>query len=586
LLAFLQSGPIASIFTDPDLAVQALEQEFVRTTSQTIRSALILIAVCASGGEELRRASGNHRAWSRLADLVGKLLTAEVTVSTDRAPPGSPLIDAAYLKSAGPSRVILEISRLASGREADDDRAAMASTLGQLFTLVDDLADLVDDARRRRPNTALIGVGDSMRSSSVDLSDPLVYEVVDSMCDQLSKLLLPAEVGTPRFANPVAEQFALDTVAVWLDGHHATPEARGWPRVAPPSARAAPVVDKALGAVLREQATAYAETAHHLRFPRGDRQRRAYETHPATLSFRAVALDALLDARDAGLEVPFAVIAREALALLKAKHEAARGGWSYLSDVPELPPDADDLGQVVQALVRIGGASLASGADEPIRLALDSADGTGGFPTWILEPRLRRPIDVEMLSYLEVMGGGGIHPEVVANLLAGLIHYDRERYRIPLERGADYLESVQGADGSWTSKWYRGPFYGTYRAAVVLSQLRPTAMALQGARVFLRSSQTTTKAWGGGRGEPLSTSFALLALAAIGDARDADLLAGGEEALVGACRRGFAPVPWIEFPTLDGTVRHGSATMTAAWALKALLAVARARLPNTAEGAA
>jgi squalene-hopene/tetraprenyl-beta-curcumene cyclase len=295
------------------------------------------------------------------------------------------------------------------------------------------------------------------------------------------------------------------------------------------------------------------------------------------VSFRAVILDVLLDAAAAGAAIPADVIAREALLLMQAKHRHVRGGWSYIPEVPELPPDADDLGQVLQALVRAGGPDLAATCDEPVRLALDAGDSGGAVPTWILNPRVETEADALVREYLPVMGGVGVHPDVVANLLAGLMLYDSERYAGVLERGQDYLERVQQDDGSWASQWYEGPFYGTFKALTVLGRLRPSSPAVAAARGFVLGSCSADGWWS----EPLPTAFALLALAAIGG-RPRTVVEAAVRRLVHAQRGDgtWAPSPWIVFATIDGVVSHQSCTVTTAFCAKALMAAEAIELVN------
>jgi squalene cyclase len=240
--------------------------------------------------------------------------------------------------------------------------------------------------------------------------------------------------------------------------------------------------------------------------------------------------------------------------------------------VPELPPDADDLGQVLQVLSRLGGNALAATCEEPLRLVLDGADADGGFSTWILDPRGRSPADARVRAYLPVMGGWGKHAEVIANLLQGLLLHDPGRYAEPLARGAAYLESVQAADGSWASRWYRGPFYGTYRALAVLTALRPAdAPALARARAFLHGSRHDDGSFGEDGNGPLSTGLAALALASLGEPAATEdairTLLGLQEA-----DGGWPACPWIVFGTTDGQEVYGSRTITTAFCLKALIA--------------
>ncbi|OLE15664.1 MAG: hypothetical protein AUI36_37925 [Cyanobacteria bacterium 13_1_40CM_2_61_4] len=157
----------------------------------------------------------------------------------------------------------------------------------------------------------------------------------------------------------------------------------------------------------------------------------ARETHHALLFQRTMILDALLDAREARLPVPDRVLAEEGLAILRAKHRFVRGEWSYVPEVEELPPDADDLAVVVSVLHRLGGPDLASTCDEAIRLVLDAARPDGGFLTWVLDPRGRAAADQRVDAYLLVVNGWGVHPEGVANLTAALIRYNPHRFREP-----------------------------------------------------------------------------------------------------------------------------------------------------------
>jgi squalene-hopene/tetraprenyl-beta-curcumene cyclase len=332
--------------------------------------------------------------------------------------------------------------------------------------------------------------------------------------------------------------------------------------------------------LLTSQRDGYREAAHHLCFPRlGWR----YETHSAVLFQRGVVLDALLDAAAAGLAVPGQVLDAEVMAILRMKHRDVRGGWNYIPAVAELPPDADDLGQVLQILYRHGGADLAATCDEGIRLVLDGAGPDGSFNTWILDPRGRSPADQAIRAYVGVVdrivtGGWGVHPEVVANLLYGLLLYDPVRYRDPLRRASAYLLAMQQESGAWPSKWYAGPYYGTFCAVAVLGVLTPNSPALSRARAFLLSKQHADGSWGEEGGDPLSTGLALLALCRgcfsrvpgtdTAVERGADYLARTQEA-----DGGWPAVTWLSFLSLDGPIASGSRTITTAFCLKALLAV-------------
>ena len=161
----------------------------------------------------------------------------------------------------------------------------------------------------------------------------------------------------------------------------------------------------------------------------------------------------------------------------------------------------------------------------------------------------------------------------MANFAYGLLLVDRVRFEAPLQNIAAYLESAQNSDGSWTSKWYDGPYYGTFRAAAVLKDLLPAGSSMDRARAFVLSRQRHDGSWGEASTEPLSTALALLALDELGMAHE-HAFARGIEYLTSAQHRTarWSACRWIRFPTVDGEVVYGSETMTTAFCLKALTA--------------
>ncbi|MDP9350581.1 MAG: hypothetical protein M3P51_03440, partial [Chloroflexota bacterium] len=141
------------------------------------------------------------------------------------------------------------------------------------------------------------------------------------------------------------------------------------------------------------------------------------ETHSAFVFQRAIVLDGLLDAHATGHSVPQSLLATEALTILCEKHPDVPGGWNYILEVTELPPDGDDLGMVLQVLCRTAGPALASACDEAIRLAPAQMGPDGGIPTRILDPDGRTALDETMRAYVDLTESSGVHPDVVENLL-------------------------------------------------------------------------------------------------------------------------------------------------------------------------
>ena len=320
-----------------------------------------------------------------------------------------------------------------------------------------------------------------------------------------------------------------------------------------------------------------------MRVPRLTADGLRIEGRTATLFQRAIVLDALLDAHAAGLPVPRAVLDEEAWAILRAKRRDVAGGWSYIADLPELPPDADDLAVVLRVLVRAGRPGLAAACNEPLDLALGTTGPDGGFPTWVLERDAE--LDATMRAYIQLTQSGGVHADVVANLLSSLVLYGEPRHREAVACAAGYLERVQDARGAWASRWYAGPFYGTARAMVALALAAPSSEALDRAGAFLLASRLAAGDWGDGRAEPLATALAVAGLSALTGCRDApDAEAAVDEGAAWLQRAQDADGGWeagafISFARSDGATLHtyGSRTVTTAFCLQALLAASTMR---------
>jgi len=558
--------------------------------------ALLLVGGCALTGRRLLRSTGNEHAWRTIEELTQRLFAAERRTLTGGD--AAELATAAEAKSVLPASVMLGISMLArpAGELPAPGVPAGVERLGRALSMADDLVDLADDARRGTPNLLLLR--SAVRPSRPDgsFADADLYDIVDTASAELARLVAPPPAQRGQCQIDHAQTFtelARGVVALWA-GYDEVPHRPGRAPERVPAGLRAGQAQAATAMLVAQQSRGFAEAAHHLHFPRLAGHGQQYETHPASLSFRAVALDALLDARDAGLGVPDDVLHAEAMAILRLKHRLIRGGWSYVPEVPELPPDADDLGQVLQVLTRVGGAPLAATCDEAVRMVLDGMHADGGFSTWVLDRRGRSAADDAVRAYLAVMGGWGVHPEVVANLAWGLMLSGPHRYRAALQRAANYLESVQEPDGTWASRWYAGPFYGTYRVGAVLAELGLAPQARERATGRLLRLQQADGGWGlsnGGGGGPqtdeLSTALAVLALVALGLPADTACIRHALQRLLQTQAEdgGWPAHPWIVFPTLDGLVTYGSRSMTTAFVLKAMVAAATGRVLARPPGA-
>ncbi len=580
---------LIAIFRSPGTAGKDLGRAYRQATDLRLRLVITMVGICADIGMRLYRATGNDRAWAALGEKVGRMFVAERRSADPGLMSSNDALEVLEIKSTYPSIALLYVSTVASGVSEPPPLVHRAvHDLGKIFSRVDDAVDLLSDDRRGLPNVLSFRIAERLRARASDhASDADLYDAIDEAASEIVASLDSIRDLSGRVASHEAAtgfvNFARLTIANWSDwsvGTRSTTSNRQWSFGKSDSTSQA--VRQAVALLLKFQKEGYADAAHHLRFPRLSPFGVRYETHAAILSHRAVALDALLDAVDAGVPVPSAVLNAEAMALLQAKHREVRGGWNYIPAVPELPPDADDLGQVLQELMRLGGQPLAFTCEEAIRLALDGAGPDGSFSTWIVDPRGSTRSDDRVREYLAVMGGWGVHPEVVANLVFGLGLYDRLRYRTQLQRACGYLKQVQGDDGAWTSRWYAGPYYGTYKAVAALCLLTSGDSSLERARQFLLATQHRTGQWGEGGGSALDTGLALLTLTALGmNARHASVRRA--KAFLLETQNpdgGWARSTWIAFPTLDGPEEYGSRAITTAFCLRALLSV-RGRSPVT-----
>lgn len=335
---------------------------------------------------------------------------------------------------------------------------------------------------------------------------------------------------------------------------------------------------KGLSFLLAQARSSFREARHAMFLPRfldftGDR-----DVYYGDVFQRALIADVLCDADDVLGGALHPLIESEVDYLVDCRRRNGFGGWSYFPDLPELAPDADDLGQIVQVLVRTRRRdSLREHASEPLRvLFADCGHEDGSFERWIVPSRNRDPLQERQFAVAQARWGTGADPEVVANLLYGLVLYHAGQYADVCRRGARYLVGAQHPDGSWMCRWYFGPYYGTYACMRFLRAASPDSPSLARAADFVRDRQNSDGSWSLSQtrnGDPLSTALALLALTyAPGAASETDRqravrarLALGSQ----TTKRSWASWPFIK---PSGVHSYGSRTITTAFVTKAALA--------------
>src|SRR5579859_1171499 len=202
--------------------------------------------------------------------------------------------------------------------------------------------------------------------------------------------------------------------------------------------------------------------------------------------------------------------------LLEKRCHDGIGGWSYYPDLPEIPPDIDDLAQMIQLLHHTGrDTEITQYCEQALSTLLaDHWHDDGSFETWIVPKEHRTPKQERQWVYTQTIWGMGADVDAMANLLYALALYDHARFDKVICLGTAYIEGHQQPDGSWESTWYHGPYYGTFVCVRLLAKVKPGSPCLDLARAFLLKSQLADGSWAMNthKGDPLSTALALLSL--------------------------------------------------------------------------
>jgi squalene-hopene cyclase-like protein len=255
----------------------------------------------------------------------------------------------------------------------------------------------------------------------------------------------------------------------------------------------------------------------HVRVPRELGLQAAGEQHDCDIFQRALLVDILTDCNDLVGDQLTPLVELELDYLLSQRRDDHRG-WSYLPSVPEFPPDADTFSSVTLALLGAGHRlDVEKYCDPAIEFALQNCVSPSGvMHTWLV-PNNERDIDGRLPEPWTVcLWDGPGSADVFSSLLYALYVYCPDRFANEIAHGLDYLEQIQREDGAWTSPYYCGRFYALHTCMRLFAAARPGSLAVTSALELLRTTQQRDGGWGrrSTGSDPLSTSFALLALAA------------------------------------------------------------------------
>jgi squalene-hopene/tetraprenyl-beta-curcumene cyclase len=273
------------------------------------------------------------------------------------------------------------------------------------------------------------------------------------------------------------------------------------------------LLQNGLNFLLEQRTQGFPEAAHSMEFFLDTENHTSHETQTASVFQRAIIADVLLDACDHGLYDRCGLGDAECKELLHLRLKHVRGGWSYFPELPNLPPDADDLGQVMQVLAR-SNCKKVDVVDDALQLLFSdySCNADGAFETWIVDRNAKDAATQGMIKAIADLWGSGCDVEVIANLAYGLALYEYPTYRNQIEAAASYVERQQSHSGLWNPTWYATPYYGSFAALRLLHRIYPLSSTLAKASEHFVSAQHLDGGFGIQSSTPLETALSILCL--------------------------------------------------------------------------
>ncbi len=271
------------------------------------------------------------------------------------------------------------------------------------------------------------------------------------------------------------------------------------------------------------------------------------------------------------------IIREDIESIIDLKFTNTRGGWSYFPEYNYLPPDTDDLAQVLRILTISRYLEINDFLEECIELVLQhNSNNDGTIKTWILDPFDKSNKQKKLLEAKKNFWGDytGKDVEVTSNFLHALLLYNGEKYEENINKGIFPIRSAQNNDGSWSSIWYWGQYYGTYNAIRYLSSLNNNE-DFNNTRSFLVSNQNNDGGWGYRESDPLNTAFVLLTFdlfKTLGIDFPENIIENGKMFLINNQKKegSWESVPFIRMRMGSNNLSYKSKIVTTAYVLRAL----------------
>lgn len=262
----------------------------------------------------------------------------------------------------------------------------------------------------------------------------------------------------------------------------------------------------------RQRSLGFSEATHRMNFPKKSGFTGGSEEHEGKVFQLTVIINALLDASSAGFEVNWEGIEKDITYILNMKSRVS-GGWKYFPSLTELPPDADDLAQILQVLSRYEWSDISTYCDDAISLIFNqNPHRNGSFETWIIDYSNNDIDHQKMLYAIETKWGKEPDVEVMANFLYALYLYNPDQFDMEIKNGLNFIIKNQEKNGYWNSTWYWGKYYGSYICSRIISTLSPTHESLNHTYRFIINSQNEDGGWGHQQSNAIDTAFGLLTL--------------------------------------------------------------------------
>lgn len=272
--------------------------------------------------------------------------------------------------------------------------------------------------------------------------------------------------------------------------------------------------DRGIQHLLEEQKNGFINTKHSMLFSKEIFQVEE-ELQVTDIFQRALIVDTFINANekvDLNLDT---IIISELDYLRNSKRKDTIGGWSYFSDLIELPADVDDLAQILQAFCHYYPKSFFKDLFEiPIQTTLnEQANEDFGWETWILPKENLTKEQQLQHEWIHKGWGTGSDVDVVANFLYALNLYDKERFENDIQKGLQFLYNKQ-SQGAWGSTWYHGLYYGTFVSIKSICQNNGNKEVISNALNFLFRSRRADGGWGSEdqESDSLQTALALLGI--------------------------------------------------------------------------